>query len=540
MKKRVLSLIIALLLILSSVAVSAEVVNPQTDNSYVCVENKLYFEPDTAGWKNFEKMYCHIWEYETGNWFFNWQSKNEACVNKDGKWYYDLDMKAVSLKPGVTYACIFSNENGQYTYDLIFDTTVLGDSAYCDGTFYNSPDDGSRKPMFAFWRNQDKEKFGPVMQITGWGPVVGTCVPAPKTKIDLFKEFLTSTTLLSAQIFSGLNDQDLLDHIGAQLGFYSTDVERCVRVTGVDVQWSMADSKLDVNICYPHGIKTVDEAVKEYELQTGEKVETNRYYFLMPNGKNGDMGDDDSVDALGYPVGHYGEYADSWFVKTSDGHYASITPCIYWWGNNIADPEWVGYLPSGVASSDPCVFYADVPKAVDSIIWNNGINIGMDPESEVYYLGCQTDNIQTQYYDPGESPNYPDGVDSFDNMIFVIDPDFVAIKDFSPSPTCGGEWYHYYGDGCYGIKKDGTQADCLRDDHHDVDGNHIDLNPGVLGDTDCDGFLGIMDATFIQRYIALIDVFDDFQKKVADFDKDGEISIMDATEIQRYLAGYRN
>lgn len=279
-------------------------------------------------------------------------------------------------------------------------------------------------------------------------------------------------------------------------------------VTSSAISWDSSD------------IKTVDEAVKEYELQTGEKLETNRYYFLMPNGKNGDMGDDDSVDELGYPVGHYGEYADSWFVKTSDGHYASITPCVFWWGYNIADPEWVGYLPSGTDPDDPCVFYADVPKAVDSIIWNNGINRGMDHEQEVYNLSRQSVVIQALYYDPGESPNYPDGTDSFDNMIFVIDPDLVSIWE---STEYGGEWYYYYGNGCYGILKDGTQADCIRADHLDVDGDHE---------------LSIVDATLIQRFVAQLEQFDVRQLKVADMDNDGEIAIMDATKIQMQLAGY--
>ena len=32
---------------------------------------------------------------------------------------------------------------------------------------------------------------------------------------------------------------------------------------------------------------SASEALKQYEEETGEKVETNRYYFLMPDGTNG-------------------------------------------------------------------------------------------------------------------------------------------------------------------------------------------------------------------------------------------------------------
>ena len=79
-------------------------------------------------------------------------------------------------------------------------------------------------------------------------------------------------------------------------------------------------------------VQTVDEAVAEYELATGEKVETNRYYFLMPNGHNGDLGDDYSFDPWdGTPMGHPGEYAPTWYTKMFDGTPATNTAGIYWW-----------------------------------------------------------------------------------------------------------------------------------------------------------------------------------------------------------------
>lgn len=543
MKKRVISLIIALLLVFSSVAVSAQVTELQAQSADAAERNVLYFEPDTAGWEDYERVYCHIWTYKTGEQFFSWQSKSEACVKKDGKWYYDLDANGISLKKGVAYVCVFSNENGQQTYDLVFSTAVIGDSAYCNGTVYSSPDDSDKKISYAFWRNHDKNTFGPVMRITGWGTVIGTCIPGTKTKLDLFSDFLTSEDFATARIISGKNDQELLDYIGRQMGLKATDIKRAINSTGVDVEWEFEASELYRIGWDDPDILTVDEAVAEYEILNETEVETNRYYFLMPNGKNGDVGDDDSVDYEGYPVGNYGEYSDSWFVFSESGKQMTSTACIYWWDSGVVDPsKWVGYLPSGKDADDPYVFYADIPKSVETIIWNNGVDKGMDHEEEIYYLGRQSVNIPCGYYDAGESPNYPDGTDSFDNMIFVLDPDLVSTWE---SVSYGGEWYYYYGKGCYGFTKDGTQADCLRHDHHDADGNHVgagisvDENPS-LGDVDGDYKVSVMDATYIQRYVAQIDVFDDRRLKAADMDKDYEVNVMDATEIQRYLAGYRN
>ena len=303
-------------------------------------------------------------------------------------------------------------------------------------------------------------------------------------------------------------------------------------------------------------ILTVDEAVAEYEELMGEEVATNRYYFLMPNGKNGDLGDDDSVDEVtGEPLGAYGKYAPTWFIPMSTGFSATNTAGIYWWGSGVADPAaWVGYCPSGSDEADPYVFYADVPQAVTTIIWNNCVDGGMDNSLEIYYCAAQSINIPCEYYDAGESPNYPDGTESFDNMIFVIDPDLISINDLSLKQTCGGEWYYYYGNGCYGFTPDGTEADCLRDDHHDADGNHVipvhdpipeaqppePLPTYIIGDVDNDGAVSIMDATEIQMVLAMVKEWAyEGADKAADVDEDGTPSVMDATEIQMVLAGLK-
>ena len=57
----------------------------------------------------------------------------------------------------------------------------------------------------------------------------------------------------------------------------------------------------------------------------------------------------------------------------------------------------------------------------------------------------------------------------------------------------------------------------------------------LLGDVDGDGEVTIIDATYIQRYLASIPLGFDFDEDVADTDDDGEVSILDATFIQRWL-----
>ena len=64
----------------------------------------------------------------------------------------------------------------------------------------------------------------------------------------------------------------------------------------------------------------------------------------------------------------------------------------------------------------------------------------------------------------------------------------------------------------------------------------VPKNGCLLGDSDTDGEVSILDATYIQRYLAELPI-DKFDSDAADADEDGEVTILDATAIQRHLAG---
>ena len=59
--------------------------------------------------------------------------------------------------------------------------------------------------------------------------------------------------------------------------------------------------------------------------------------------------------------------------------------------------------------------------------------------------------------------------------------------------------------------------------------------PVILGDTDLDEKVTILDATAIQRHLASIPTSAYFED-AADADEDGKVTILDATAIQRHLA----
>ena len=142
----------------------------------------------------------------------------------------------------------------------------------------------------------------------------------------------------------------------------------------------------------------------------------NRYYFYMP---------------------------ESWYNE-----YAT-TAGIYWWEGTDACSSWPGYEanPTDVEG----LYYYDVNQDVTTIIWNNAIDGGTDTEADIYTLAVQTKNIGSEYYDAGESVNYPDGTPNFDEMIYVIDENKTEVNEFNGKMVYAGEWFYYYGNGEYGF-----------------------------------------------------------------------------------------
>lgn len=213
-------------------------------SSEVGAGNVLNFDTASAGWKNFKKVYCHIYLYG-GDALADWQTKKEACSDddNDGVWTYDLSKKGFTLESGKLYAVIFSNDLAAQTYDLLFDTSCFGKTAYCDGTTYENPVDSNKTGLAAFWKGVDKTKFGPLKQVTSIGNVVGTCIPSTTSAYKMFTDFLTNN-LDSAKQYSGKNDQKLIDDTAKALGLYQGDVEQAIKETKVKVSWSKSKSSL--------------------------------------------------------------------------------------------------------------------------------------------------------------------------------------------------------------------------------------------------------------------------------------------------------
>lgn len=230
--RQILSVVLVLLLALSSVtfAVSAEDFTPSE-------EPVLYFEVP-EDWNKYHSIFCHVWPYGERP-LVNWQSKKEKCTATDieGVFSYDITAKTgVVLEEGVMYCVIFSADAGMQTYDLLFSTECFGDTAYCDGTIYENPQDSYKTAQAAFWKHQDPLTYGPLFQITSIGNTAGTALPPNRTTSDILYDFLLFN-LENARTYSGKTDQQIIDSLAQKLELSNEEVAQIITLAGVAVDW---------------------------------------------------------------------------------------------------------------------------------------------------------------------------------------------------------------------------------------------------------------------------------------------------------------
>lgn len=233
MFKKIISLVLTLMVLASMVAIAT---------TASAAETKIYFEVP-SDWKNYKTVYCHIWAYGSETPLANWQSKKEKCELVEGTTYsYDVS-KVGGLAAGTTYCVIFSLDTGMETYTTLMSSDCYGDTIYCNNTYYENAVDSTKKSRAGFWKNHSASQYGPLMQVTSIGNVVGTCLAPGATTESMFKGFLTNT-LENARQFSKKDDQAIIDGIGKIFGLSKDTAEKLIKESGVSVTWTKAKSAL--------------------------------------------------------------------------------------------------------------------------------------------------------------------------------------------------------------------------------------------------------------------------------------------------------
>ncbi|QCT06687.1 Ig-like domain-containing protein [Ruminococcus bovis] len=235
---------------------------------------------------------------------------------------------------------------------------------------------------------------------------------------------------------------------------------------GADQELAVTKADSEVRI-----VLTADLKVKVYvngEDVTPEPITTES--TPAPTQTTNDKGETSAVTSHGgiYTGPTTGGASKRYFFAMPEDWYTfnNATACAYWWEgtdqcNALATEELGGWQHSYQMRATSLklenganVYYIDAPADVTTLIFNNGIDGGTkaaegEQPSINWGKNFQTDNLKLEGYEAGDSASYPDGVTSFENMIYVVDPTQTKVNDYSGATTYGGEWYYLHADGKY-------------------------------------------------------------------------------------------
>lgn len=162
-----------------------------------------------------------------------------------------------------------------------------------------------------------------------------------------------------------------------------------------------------------------------------------------------------------------GEKSKRYFFAMRKDWYTfnNATACAYWWDGTDKCVDW---QHSYQMRSTPLtledgsnVYYIDLGETVANVIFNNGIDGGAkaaegETPSPNWGKNFQTKDTNLEGYMANDSDTYPEGLKTFENMIYIVDPSQVSVSELSGATTYGGEWYYLHADGKYDTTKGST------------------------------------------------------------------------------------
>ena len=311
MFKKFLSLLLAVMMVVSVMAVGVVTSTAATSEGFTPENTKLYFDVDGTGWTMGAKD--KIAFYMAGGDFDTeanptkpaaWGAKKligTATTGETGIFEFDPAAKVgYTFTPGVQYKIIFVHVNGanwkEQTFDLFFTTDCFGHVAHSDGTMTENPVDSSKKTLTTYWDDAiDPAENGPVKAITSIGNVVGSCIEKGKTNYTILQEFFAeekddfngNTGYQNAHSYKCeidpsadgyKSEQKLIDDIGAGLGLSKDEVKAVLeeedvvaKLKDLACSWSYDDSVLPAGVA-PH-THTPGEPVQENVVPATCKAE---------------------------------------------------------------------------------------------------------------------------------------------------------------------------------------------------------------------------------------------------------------------------
>ena len=522
--------------------------------------NSIYFYVNDNLWKNFNNITMYIYEHNGDAWI-TWGSKKGNMTNcGNGFWGFDFDAKGIELDPSKQYGIIFTADWGVQTCDIIFDTSIIGDTAYCTGNMVENNVDSNKKSCDVRWKNADPEIYAPPVCITAIGNIVGEALWAGTTYYDMLVNFIKSDGpdgLENALRYNGKTAQQTLDDISDRWGLSSDDVEKAIRESGKTVDWDNSNSgssssgsssssgtwsnllsftvKVDGTLELTNCSGKIDEVPAVYP-------ENIRYSVNNPFATGNEV-----IDYKNTPVTSIGDwaFANNKYVET------------------VEIPDSIKKIGKGAFYNCVKLQSITIPEGVTALSANTfekclyleEVNLGSQLKSigdEAFYdcRRLRTLDIPASVTEIGEEAftncrsltnlTIPDGVKKLGDENSVGYGMFENCKNLSWITVPASVDYINPDtfDGCGSLTICGEKNSAAQEfaSNNNILFRVINEPDCMVGDINGNGTVTIDDATMVQKAVAEMVVLTGTQTLAADADGDGVVNINDATMIQKYIA----
>ena len=522
--------------------------------------NSIYFYVNDNLWKNFNNITMYIYEHN-GDACITWGSKKGNMTNcGNGFWGFDFDAKGIELDPSKQYGIIFTADWGVQTCDIIFDTSIMGDTAYCIANMVENNVDSNKKSYDVRWKNADPQKYAPPVCITAIGNIVGEALWAGTTYYDMLVNFIKSDGpdgLENALRYNGKTAQQTLDDISDRWGLSSDDVEKAIRESGKTVDWDNSNSgssssgsssssgtwsnllsftvKVDGTLELTNCSGKIDEVPAVYP-------ENIRYSVNNPFATGNEV-----IDYKNTPVTSIGDwaFANNKYVET------------------VEIPDSIKKIGKGAFYNCVKLQSITIPEGVTALSANTfekclyleEVNLGSQLKSigdEAFYdcRRLRTLDIPASVTEIGEEAftncrsltnlTIPDGVKKLGDENSVGYGMFENCKNLSWITVPASVDYINPDtfDGCGSLTICGEKNSAAQEfaSNNNILFRVINEPDCMVGDINGNGTVTIDDATMVQKAVAEMVVLTGTQTLAADADGDGVVNINDATMIQKYIA----
>ena len=219
----------------SAVAAADDSAVAAGDDSTVGAGNKVYFEVNPDLWKNFKTVTLYLYPHGDSA-LITWGSKKGNMTDEGNNvWSFDFDAKGIELDSGKQYGMIFTGDWNVQTCDIIWDPSIMGDTAYCTGDQVENNVDSNKKSYYVKWKNADASKYAPPVCITSIGNIIGEALWAGTTYYDMLVAFIKSDGsdgLNNALKYNGKTTQETLDDIAKTWNLSADDIEKAINEAG--------------------------------------------------------------------------------------------------------------------------------------------------------------------------------------------------------------------------------------------------------------------------------------------------------------------